>query len=180
MPAVPKKSAKNNVLTALSDRSSQNVSPQMMQYAECYSHDLAVLVLNETTDVLDEMAAMLRRRGLEVYLAGLPSEARAMMMAHPEIGVMLADISPMEGDALVLAASVLAGKPPLPPVELVLVTGYSQRKSGGMGSMMNGIGLLQEPLKFRDIASAVGQALSRSAARRSLPGSVKQRHYDAD
>jgi DNA-binding NtrC family response regulator len=147
---------------------------------EIYGHDLAVLVLNEEADVLDEVASMLRRRGLVVYLAGSAPEARSMMMAHPEVGVMLADICPLEGETLQLAAQVLAGRPPLPAVELVLITGYNQRPAQGAEPLMNRIGLLQEPLKFRDIAAAVGQALSRAAARRALPATVNLRHYDAD
>jgi hypothetical protein len=93
---------------------------------------------------------------------------------------MLADICPLEGEALQLAANVLAGKAPLPAVELVLITGYTQRIDAASGPLMNHIGLLQEPLKFRDIAAAVAQALSRSAARRALPGSLNLRQYDAD
>lgn len=139
-----------------------------------------MLVLNEEADVLAEVAAMLRRRGLAVYLAGSATEARAMMMAHPEIGAMLADICPLEGETLQLAAQVLAGKPPLPAVELVLITGYNHRPGVSSEPLMNRIGLLQEPLKFRDIAVAVGQALSRAAARRALPAALNLRHYDAD
>ncbi len=175
-----KKTSKSGSLHEFAEKKAQVVPPHIPQGAEIFSHDLAVLVLNEEADVLDEVAAMLRRRGLAVHLAGSADEARAMMMAHPEIGVMLADICPLEGDTLALAASVLAGKPPLPAVELVLITGYATRNSLANGPLMNRIGLLQEPLKFRDIAAAVGQALSRSAARRSLPASLNLRHYDAD
>ena len=175
-----KKSNKSGALQEVSEKKPQLGLPQMPQGVDIYSHDLAVLVLNEEADVLDEVAAMLRRRGLTVHLAGSATEARSLMMAHPEIGVMLADICPLEGEALQLAANVLAGKPPLPAVELVLITGYTQRTDPASGPLMNHIGLLQEPLKFRDIAAAVSQALSRSAARRALPGSANLRHYDAD
>lgn len=175
-----KKLNKSGALHEVSEKKAQFALPQMPLGVDLYSHDLAVLVLNEQTDVLDEVATMLRRRGLTVHLAGSATEARGLMMAHPEIGVMLADICPLEGEALQLAANVLAGKAPLPTVELVLITGYAQRMNAASGPLMNHIGLLQEPLKFRDIVAAVSQALSRSAARRSLPGSLNLRHYDAD
>ena len=175
-----KKSSKSGSLQEVSEKKTQLTPPQMQQAADIYSHDLAVLVLNEEADVLDEVATMLRRRGLMVHLAGSATEARALMMTHPEIGVMLADICPLEGEALQLAANVLAGKPPLPAVELVLITGYAHRADPISNPLMNRIGLLQEPLKFRDIAAAVSQALSRAAARRSLPSSLNLRHYDAD
>ena len=65
----------------------------------------------------------------------------------------------LPSEALQLAANVLAGKPPLPAVELVLITGYAHRVDPISNPLMNRIGLLQEPLKFRDIAAAVSQAL---------------------
>ena len=175
-----KKSSKSGSLQTFSEKTTKLAPPDMHLGVDICSHDLAVLVLNEEADVLDEVAAMLRRRGLAVYLAGTAQEARSAMMAHPEIGVMLADICPLEGDTLALAASVLAGKPPLPAVELVLITGYATRSSMNATPLMNRMGLLQEPLKFRDIAAAVSQGLSRSAARRALPTTLNLRHYDAD
>ncbi len=175
---VAKKASKSGALQEVAEKKPQMAHMGTQQPAEIYGHDLAVLVLNEEADLLDEVASMLQRRGLPVYLASSATEARALMMAHPEIGVMLADICPLEGETLALAASVLAGKAPLPAVELVLITGYAQR--GGKEDMLMGrFGLLQEPLKFRDIAAAVAQAISRSAARRALPAGLNLRHYDA-
>jgi CheY-like chemotaxis protein len=114
---VAKKSNKSGALHEVSEKRAQLGLPQLPQGADFYSHDLAVLVLNEEADVLDEVATMLRRRGLTVHLAGSATEARSMMMTHPEIGVMLADICPLEGEALQLAANVLAGKAPLPALD---------------------------------------------------------------
>lgn len=142
------------------------------------SHDLGVLVVNEEADILDEVAALLRRRGLAVYLATSADQARAIMVRHPEIGVLVADIALLEGEGLSLAAEVLGGKPPMPPIELVLITGYSAG-SAATGPLLNHIGLLQEPLRLRDIAVAVGQALCRAATRRALPPLNGSRTYDA-
>lgn len=178
MRSVAKKSSKSSGLHGFSENNQQIALPAGTPVAEICAHHLAVLVLNEEADLLDEVAAMLRRRGLSVHLACSAEEARAAMMRHPEIGVMLADICPLEGETLTLAAQVLAGKPPLPAVELVLITGYAAPHAPEAGSLMQNIGLLQEPLKFRDIAAAVGQALSRAAARRALPPHLSF-HYDA-
>ncbi len=175
-----KKTNKSADMQMFSEKKTELAPPHGAHGADIYGHELAVLVLNEEADVLDEVATMLRRRGLTVHLAADAIEAKAAMLAHPDIGVMLADICPLEGDALALAAQVLAGKPPLPPVELVLITGYTNRSTPHTGPLMGQIGLLQEPLKFRDIAAAVGQALSRSAARRALPAMLNLRQYDAD
>jgi hypothetical protein len=75
---------------------------------------------------------------------------------------------------------VLGGKTPSPAVELVLITGYGGRFGEQDTQLGSRIGLLQEPLRLRDIAVSVGQALGRAAARRALPASQEFRTYDAD
>jgi hypothetical protein len=94
---------------------------------------------------------------------------------HPDIGVLLADISILEGEGLELAARVLGSKEPA--IELVLIAGT---RSGDPRSpaLLADLGMLQEPLKLRDIAVSVGRAIGRAAARRSLPGALKLSAFD--
>ena len=49
-----KKPNKSGALQEVSEKKPQLGLPQMPQGADIYSHDLAVLVLNEEADVLDE------------------------------------------------------------------------------------------------------------------------------
>lgn len=131
--------------------------------------DLAVLVMDSKMDVLDEVAALLRRRDVVVHLATDADEARQILENHRDIGVLVADISLLQGEGLTLAAHVLGSSQPA--IELVMIAGQRGPDPRGPGLMAD-LGLLQEPLKLRDIAISVGRALARAAARRSLPGAL--------
>lgn len=137
--------------------------------------DLSVLLVNSEVDVLDEVAALLRRRGVTVHLAETVQHANEHLQRQPNVGVLLADISILEGEGLSLAARVLGCKEPA--IELVLIAG-SRSGDPRSPALMADLGLLQEPLKLRDIAVSVGRAIGRAAARRALPGALKLSAFD--
>jgi DNA-binding NtrC family response regulator len=139
--------------------------------------DLAVLLVNSEVDVLDEVAALLQRRGVTVHVAETVQDATNALKSHPDIGVLLADIALLEGEGLSLAARVLGRNDPA--IELVLIAG-SRSPDPRSPALMAELGLLQEPLKLRDIAISVGRAIGRAAARRALPGALKLSAFDAD
>lgn len=141
------------------------------------SHDdLAVLLVNEPTDILDEVAALLRRRGLSVQVAGSVAEARQALLARG-VGVLVADVGLLDGEGMALAAQVLAGQQPMANVELLLIAGYAGGARGPAGPLLDRLGLLQEPLRLRDIARAIDRSLVRAAVRRAL--ATRRRGYDA-
>ncbi len=127
--------------------------------------DLAVLVLGHEMDVLDEVTVLLRRRGVTVHATPGPAEALDVLDAKPDIGVVLGHVSLLEGAGLGLASRVISTREPA--VELVLIAGESGPDPRTPGLMAE-LGLLQEPLRLRDIAVSVGRALARSAARRAV------------
>jgi DNA-binding NtrC family response regulator len=127
--------------------------------------ELAVLLVNEKTDILDEVAALLRRRGLPVVVVGGAAEARQQLASQPGIGVVVADVGLLEGDGLELAAEVLASTRPSTAVELLLIAGYQDDRSG---PLLDRLGVLREPLTRRSIEQAIHQALGRAVVRRTL------------
>jgi DNA-binding NtrC family response regulator len=127
--------------------------------------DLAVLVLGPELDILDEVAALLRRRGVTVHTASVPEQALAMLETEPRIGVVLGHVDLLEGAGLELASRVINSREPA--VELVLIAGEGGPDPRTPGLMAE-LGLLQEPLRLRDIAISVGRALGRAAARRAM------------
>jgi len=131
--------------------------------------DLAVLVMDSEMEVLEEVAALLRRRDVVVHLATDADEATQILEAHRDVGVLVADISLLQGQGLALAARVLGNSEPA--IELVMIAGQRGADPRSPGLMAD-LGMLQEPLKLRDIAISVGRALARAAARRSLPGAL--------
>lgn len=130
------------------------------------AHPLAVLILNEDGDIAEEMATSLCRRGMTIHRVATPREARAAMLRDPSIGVLVADISLLEGPGLILASDLIAGREPFQPVELVLLTGYAAPAMEEAGALLRSIGLLSEPLRRRDVIATVEAALSRAISRR--------------
>jgi DNA-binding NtrC family response regulator len=127
--------------------------------------ELAVLLVNEKTDILDEVAALLRRRGLPVVVATSAAQARWQLARQPGIGVVVADISMLQGEGLDLAAQVLAGTRPSTAVELLLIAGYEDPQSA---PVLDRLGVLREPLTLRNIEQAIHQAMGRTVVRRSM------------
>ncbi len=127
--------------------------------------DLAVLLVNEKTDILDEVAAVLRRRGLPVVVSTSVAQARWQLAQQPGIGVVVADISLLQGEGLELAAQVLAGTRAATAVELLLIAGYEEP---GSAPVLDRLGVLREPLTLRGIEQAIHQAMGRTVVRRSM------------
>ncbi len=128
--------------------------------------ELVVLVVNEQADILDEVAALLARRGLPVVVAHGAAEANALLRDRPGIGVVVAGVSLLEGAGLDLAAALLTGQHRLAPAELLLLAGYE----GSIGGpVLDRLGVLREPLTPRGIEQAVHQALGRAVIRLSQP-----------
>lgn len=166
MNTVPKKSVFSKAIPTL-------VSTKV-QYP-ILRRDLSVLVVDTEVDVLDEVAALLRRRDVTVHLAETVSEAADLLLRHPEIGVVLADITLLEGEGLTIAANILNGVGPA--IELVLISssyGHDPRSP----QLMSSLGMLQEPLRLRDVAISVGRGLARAASRRALPGAMSLSAFD--
>jgi DNA-binding NtrC family response regulator len=126
--------------------------------------ELAVLLVNEKTDILDEVAALLRRRGLPVAVATSVAQARRQLAQQPGIGVVVADVSLLQGEGLELAAQVLGGTRPATAVELLLIAGYEDATSG---PLLDRLGVLREPLTLRGIEQAIHQAMGRTVVRRT-------------
>ncbi|MBY0335571.1 MAG: hypothetical protein K2X11_03110 [Acetobacteraceae bacterium] len=125
------------------------------------TEELAVLLLHPEPALLDEVAALLRRRNVPVHLATTAPVARETLKAHPAIGVVLTDVRLLEADGLVLAGELLNGRGPFGPTELLLI-------AGGLARETADVGMVPEGLRLRDVAANVGRALAKAAARRTL------------
>ena len=167
MNIAPKKMAYGHQMRPLATR--------QVQRHPILRRDLSVLLVDSTVDILDEVASLLRRREITVHVAADPT-ALQLLQDHPEIGVVMADVTLLEGEGLTLAARVLGLEKPA--IELVLIAGSRSADPRSPGLVAE-LGLLQEPLKLRDIAVSVGRAIGRCAARRALPGALRLSQFDA-
>jgi CheY-like chemotaxis protein len=123
--------------------------------------ELMVMLVNPAPELLDEMSAVLRRRGIAVVKALDPGEALRLLRMEPRIGVVVADIHLLEGEGLTLATQLLHGDPALPSAELVLLT--EPRPHAGITGVDIGI----SAMRLRELAATVGRALSQATLRRS-------------
>lgn len=158
-------------------KSLQPIAATRVQHHPILRRDLSVLLVDSEVDILDEVASLLRRRHVTVHSTVDADAAMQMLTDHPEIGVVIADVSLLEGKGLTLAARVLGNQDPA--VELVLIAG-GRSADPRSPALLSSLGLLQEPLKLRDIAVSVGRAIGRAAARRALPGALRLSAFDAD
>ena len=125
------------------------------------SDELMVLLVNPAPELLDELSALLQRRGVAVLKALDTEDALRLLRNVPRIGVVVLDIHHLEGEGLRMATQILHGDPALPPAELVLLT---EPRFTGAGA---GVEVGMAPFRLRDVAANVGRALGHAAARRS-------------
>lgn len=123
--------------------------------------ELAVLVVNEQADILDEVADLLRRRGLPVETAQGSAEAACILARRPGIGVVVAGTGLLQGEGFGLASALLGqrGAP-----ELLLIAGWGGPAPQPLPGQLD---LLREPLSPRHLERAVHQALGRAVASRA-------------
>jgi CheY-like chemotaxis protein len=134
---------------------------EVVMSSDCgMSGELAVLLINPAPELLDELSALLQRRGVEVVKALDVPDALRLLQRIPRIGVVVADIRLLEGEGMAMATRILRHDPSLPPAELVLLT--EPRLTGGLPGVNIGMG----PFRLRDVAANVGRALGQAAARR--------------
>lgn len=125
------------------------------------SDELMVLLVNPAPELLDELSALLQRRGVSVLKALDAADALRLLRKVPRIGVVVLDIHQLEGEGLAMATQLLHGDPALPAAELVLL---AEPRFAGAGA---GIEVGMAPFRLRDVAANVGRALGHAAARRT-------------
>jgi CheY-like chemotaxis protein len=127
---------------------------------------LAVLVVDDEAEVLEELTATLRRRGLHALSASSAETALAVLCSRPDIGALVSDIRMPGMDGIALAERALCGRQEADALEVVLVTGYASASQGMAASRLGAFGVLQKPMRGADLGRMVGDALARAALRR--------------
>lgn len=125
-----------------------------------------VLVVDDETAVLEELAAMLGRRGLNVLAAGSAEAALNVLRGRRDIATLVSDIRMPVMDGLALAEAALRGRAEAEALEVVLITGYASAAQGIAASRLGAFGVLQKPMRGADLAQMVQDALARATLRR--------------
>ncbi|NKE45777.1 response regulator [Roseomonas frigidaquae] len=128
-----------------------------------------VLVVDDEIEVLEELAATLGRRGLNVLAAGSAEAALAVLRGRRDIATLVSDIRMPVMDGLALAEAALRGRPESEALEVVLITGYASPAHGIAAAGLGAFGVLQKPMRGADLARMVQDALARAVRRRNAP-----------
>ncbi|HEY1719621.1 MAG TPA: PAS domain-containing protein [Magnetospirillaceae bacterium] len=117
-----------------------------------------ILVVEDDDDMRDLSAAVLERLGYVVLSARDAESAIPVFAAHPEIALLLTDISlpgSMNGRKL---ADQLTGL--RPTLKVLYMSGYSEDAVIHQGRLDPGVRLLQKPFQNEDLAFQIRAALS--------------------
>lgn len=133
---------------------------------------LAILVVDDEPLVLREMARGLARGGLEVLTANSAPEARRIVAARPDLGVMVTDIRMPGGDGLTLASDVLRSLPDEIALEVVLVTGHGTLEDAMSAVRAGAFDFIQKPFRMAELKQAVERAMGRAERRRATAAAL--------
>lgn len=142
------------------------VAPQMEPFSTPASRHYVLLVDDETA-VLEELADALGRRGLHVLVAGSAEAALAVLRGRADIATLVTDIRMPGQDGLALAEAALRGRREDQALEVVLITGYAAAAHGMAATRLGAFGILQKPMRGAELARMVQQAQARAVARRA-------------
>jgi CheY-like chemotaxis protein len=134
--------------------------------------DLAVLLVDDEGDVLDELMGSLGRRGLNVLPSHSAEAALAVLRGRPDIATLVSDIRMPGMDGLALAEAALRGRTEAQALEVVLITGYASAAQGMAAARIGAFGMLQKPMRGAELAQMVQDALARAAQRRGAFGTA--------
>jgi PAS domain S-box-containing protein len=115
--------------------------------------NVTVLVVDDENMVRRIAQASLEIRGYRVLLAGNGLEAIHMMEKHPEVAVVLLDLTmPVMGGEEAIDQIVTVR----PGVQVIVSTGYSQREAAERFSRKHVHGFLQKPYTSKQLGDKIG------------------------
>jgi two-component system cell cycle sensor histidine kinase/response regulator CckA len=116
-----------------------------------------ILLVEDDAQVRVLAADILRRQGYRLLESGLPSEALALVAAHPgPIHLLLTDVVMPEMSGRVLAEQLGAKRPSL---RVLFMSGYTDDAIVHHGVLESGVAFIQKPLTPEALARRVRQAL---------------------
>src|SRR5262249_5824478 len=116
-----------------------------------------VLLVEDEDDMRDLVTQLLRRLGYTVHAARQADDGLALLDAHPEVALLLTDISlpgGMNGRTLADRARQIR-----PGLKVLFMSGYSAEAVIHQGRLDPGLRLLQKPFHINDLATHVRAAL---------------------
>ena len=121
----------------------------------------AVLVVDDEPQIRSSLAALVTDAGLSVLTAADMHAARALLDAHAEIGVIVADLHLPDGDGLALAAGAAGGGADGRRRELVVMSGNGDKDEAIRALRLGALDFLEKPFASGAFVAAVLRAAER-------------------
>lgn len=119
----------------------------------------AILVVDDERDATTEMVEMIGQHGYHVFGAGSVQEARNILQAHPEIGVVVCDIR-MPGETGLDFLKELSTRQGKLAVRTLIVTGYASFESVVEALRNRAFDFLTKPLSRVSLLLRIDEAMA--------------------
>ena len=119
----------------------------------------SILLVDDEPEILPEYQEFLELKGLDAAISSDPEEAYRMVMAQPEIAVVVTDLKMARLDGVSLIRKLRATLPPERHVEFIILTGDATSQ---IGDDIAGIPLFIKPADTDGFLAAVKAALAKS------------------
>ena len=119
----------------------------------------SILLVDDEPEILPEYQEFLELKGLDAAISSDPEEAYRMVMAQPEIAVVVTDLKMARLDGVSLIRKLRATLPPERHVEFIILTGDATSQ---IGDDIAGIPLFIKPADTDGFLAVVKTALAKS------------------
>ena len=132
--------------------------------------DLKVLIVDDESAVVEELALGLRRRAFNVLTATSGAEAWAMLEAYDDIGVAVCDIRMPGLDGHMLVQKIGEANAVARGTEVILISGHATSHDEAIARVAGVFAFLRKPFLGSELRAALRQALASALARRQAGG----------
>lgn len=133
---------------------------------------LSVLVVDDETELAEELALGLEDAGLPTRIAGSAPDALRLLAEAPEIGVVVTDVRMPGADGFSLASRLLSDAQPATARRVVIMTGQSTLDDASAALRAGAFDYLRKPFALDDLITIVLRAVESASAERKA-------HHDA-
>ena len=130
--------------------------------------NLSVLIVDDESQMLGELAEALSDYGFVVRTATSGAIALDLLQSEPQIGVMISDIRMPEMDGFELTRRVLAQRADNQAVEVILITGHASLDDAVSAIHTGAFDFVRKPFRINSIVAACTRAMARAIGRRAL------------
>jgi signal transduction histidine kinase len=127
---------------------------------------LSILVLDDERPIVELLVRGLSQRGFLVRGVHDAAAAKAAIVAHPEIGVLLSDVRMPGQTGLALAEELLRDRDETRALEVVLLTGGATADVALGALRARTFDLVQKPLRLAEMAAVAERAMASCRQRR--------------